>query len=67
MAARIRKVIVQVDETLTEMGRDVRPPVRKALAMAGIGVAIAVVAEVLLARLSPRPHGAPADPHGPGH
>ena len=36
MAARIRKVIVQVDETLTEMGRDVRPPVRKALAMAVI-------------------------------
>ena len=36
MPARIRKLIVQVDETLIEMGRDIKPPVRKALAMAVI-------------------------------
>src|SRR4051812_2858541 len=33
MAARIRKLIVQVDETRQEMGRAIEPPVRKALAM----------------------------------
>lgn len=36
MPARIRKLIVQVDETRIEMGRSVEPPVRKALAMAVI-------------------------------
>ena len=36
MPARIRKLIVQVDETLIEMGRDIEPPTRKALAMAVI-------------------------------
>lgn len=36
MPARIRKLIVQVDETQIEMGRDIKPPVRKALAMAVI-------------------------------
>ncbi len=36
MPARIRKLIVQVDETLIEMGREIQPPVRKALAMAVI-------------------------------
>ncbi|MGE0802784.1 MAG: amino acid synthesis family protein [Lautropia sp.] len=36
MAAKIRKLIVQVDETRIEMGRPVTPPVRKALAMAVI-------------------------------
>jgi hypothetical protein len=36
MPARIRKLIVQVDETRREMGRDVEPPARKALAMAVI-------------------------------
>ena len=36
MCARIRKLIVQVDETRVEMGRPVDPPVRKALAMAVI-------------------------------
>lgn len=36
MPARIRKLIVQVDETHIEMGRSVAPPVRKALAMAVI-------------------------------
>lgn len=36
MPARIRKLIVQVDETLVEMGREIKPPVRKALAMAVI-------------------------------
>ncbi len=36
MSARIRKLIVQVDETRVEMGRPVDPPVRKALAMAVI-------------------------------
>ena len=36
MAARIRKLIVQVDETRIEMGRNVEPPTRKALAMAVI-------------------------------
>jgi hypothetical protein len=36
MAARIRKLIVQVDETRLEMGQAVDPPVRKALAMAVI-------------------------------
>jgi len=36
MSAKIRKIIVQVDETLIEMGQDVNPPTRRALAMAVI-------------------------------
>jgi hypothetical protein len=36
MPAKIRKLIVQVDETSIEMGRAITPPVRKALAMAVI-------------------------------
>ena len=36
MPAKIRKIIVQVDEVRVEMGRDIHPPVRKALAMAVI-------------------------------
>jgi len=36
MPAHIRKIIVQVDETLQEMGRTVSPPTRRALAMAVI-------------------------------
>jgi len=36
MLARIRKLIVQVDETRIEMGRTVDPPTRKALAIAVI-------------------------------
>jgi Amino acid synthesis len=36
MPANIRKLIVQVDETRREMGRDVVPPTRRALAIAVI-------------------------------
>ncbi|HUG21426.1 amino acid synthesis family protein [Piscinibacter sp.] len=36
MTAKIRKLIVQVDETRQEMGRDIDPPTRKALAIAVI-------------------------------
>ena len=36
MPAKIRKLIVQVDETRVEMGQAVTPPTRKALAMAVI-------------------------------
>lgn len=36
MPAKIRKLIVQVDETRSEMGKTIEPPVRKALAMAVI-------------------------------
>lgn len=36
MNAKIRKVIVQVDETRIEMGRLIEPPTRRALAMAVI-------------------------------
>lgn len=36
MTAKIRKIIVQVDETRVEMGHAVNPPTRKALAMAVI-------------------------------
>lgn len=36
MSAKIRKLIVQLDETRIEMGREVDPPTRKALAMAVI-------------------------------
>lgn len=36
MPVKIRKLIVQVDETRSEMGKTVDPPVRKALAMAVI-------------------------------
>ena len=36
MPAQIRKLIVQVDETRREMGRDIDPPTRRALAMAVI-------------------------------
>jgi len=36
MAAQIRKLIVQVDETRIEMGQAVNPPTRRALAMAVI-------------------------------
>ena len=36
MAAQIRKLIVQVDETHIEMGKTIAPPTRRALAMAVI-------------------------------
>ncbi|HEY8708507.1 MAG TPA: amino acid synthesis family protein [Burkholderiaceae bacterium] len=36
MAAKIRKLIVQVDETRLEMGQTIEPPTRRALAMAVI-------------------------------
>jgi Amino acid synthesis len=36
MLAKIRKLIVQVDETRSEMGKNISPPTRKALAMAVI-------------------------------
>ncbi|PIF20029.1 MULTISPECIES: amino acid synthesis family protein [unclassified Acidovorax] len=36
MPAKIRKIVVQTDEVRVEMGRDVQPAVRKALAMAVI-------------------------------
>ncbi len=36
MPAKIRKIIVQTDEIRLEMGREIHPPVRKALAMAVI-------------------------------
>jgi len=36
MPAKIRKLLVQVDETLVEMGRKVEPPARRAVAMAVI-------------------------------
>lgn len=36
MLAKIRKIIVQVDETHREMGRAIEPPTRRALAMAVI-------------------------------
>jgi hypothetical protein len=36
MPAKIRKIIVQTDEVRVEMGREIQPPVRKALAMAVI-------------------------------
>ncbi|UUZ66911.1 amino acid synthesis family protein [Polaromonas sp. P2-4] len=36
MTAKIRKIIVQVDETRVEMGKTIDPPTRKALAMAVI-------------------------------
>lgn len=36
MPAKIRKIIVQTDEVRVEMGREVNPPARKALAMAVI-------------------------------
>jgi hypothetical protein len=36
MNSRIRKLVVQVDETRIEMGRSVQPPTRKALAVAVI-------------------------------
>ena len=36
MSTKIRKIIVQVDETLIEIGKTVTPPTRRALAMAVI-------------------------------
>ena len=36
MSARIRKIVVQVDETRIEMGQTIDPPTRRALAMAVI-------------------------------
>jgi hypothetical protein len=36
MSAAIRKLVVQVDETLRDMGRPVEPPTRRAVAMAVI-------------------------------
>ena len=36
MSAKIRKIVVQVDEVRIEMGRPVEPPTRRALAMAVI-------------------------------
>lgn len=36
MTAKIRKLVVQVEETRTEMGKEINPPVRKAAAIAVI-------------------------------
>ncbi len=36
MTAKIRKLLVQVDETRIEMGQDINPPTRRAVAMAVI-------------------------------
>lgn len=36
MSAKIRKIVVQIDETLQEMGQPVNPPTRRAVAMAVI-------------------------------
>ncbi|HEX9448442.1 MAG TPA: amino acid synthesis family protein, partial [Dongiaceae bacterium] len=36
MSAKIRKLIVQVEETRAEMGKEIAPPVRKAAAIAVI-------------------------------
>jgi hypothetical protein len=36
MTARIRKIVVQIDETHIEMGKAVTPPTRRAWAMAVI-------------------------------
>ncbi len=36
MTAKIRKIVVNVEETLTEMGREISPPTRKAVAAAVI-------------------------------
>jgi len=36
MRAKIRKIVVQIDETRMEMGREIAPPTRRALAMAVI-------------------------------
>ena len=36
MKARIRKIVTVVDETLSEQGRDVSPPIRRAAAVAVI-------------------------------
>ncbi len=36
MSVKIRKIVTVVDETLTEMGREVNPPVRRAAAIAVI-------------------------------
>jgi Amino acid synthesis len=36
MKAKIRKIVVQMDETYSEMGRAISPPTRRALAMAVI-------------------------------
>ena len=36
MRAKIRKIVVQIDETWMEMGREISPPSRRALAMAVI-------------------------------
>lgn len=36
MTAKIRKLVIQIEETRSEMGRDVTPPVRKAAAIAVI-------------------------------
>ena len=36
MSANIRKLIVQVDETRKEMGQDITPPTRRAVAIAVI-------------------------------
>jgi len=41
MPAKIRKIIVQLDETRIEMGRSISPPTRKALAMAVIEIPFA--------------------------
>ena len=38
MPAKIRKLIVQVDETRLEMGRAVDPPIRRAVAIAVFGL-----------------------------
>ena len=41
MKAKIRRLIVQVDETMLEMGKQIDPPTRKALTIAAIATVVA--------------------------
>ena len=43
MSENIRKLIVQVEQTRTEMGRPVDPPTRKARAARSLGVAVKTI------------------------
>ena len=43
MAAAIRKLVVQVDETRIEMGRPIEPATRRAVAMAVISAVTVVL------------------------
>ena len=52
MKAKIRKIMTVVDETLTEQGQSISPPIRRAAAIAVIAMAKARLQPAVIATCS---------------